>query len=400
MIISEHAPTSGNAIAPSMQADVNPLDMQKILESTLLNNSPSSIRSMQFQKREEVTWFDSPVLPQWLEQVSYDRMGYAHFFVVAATKLEEFNRSTGYKLTDGGIMLIPSPQTEESETSYQLDEVNGDGFQRRIDGLVQSHSKDKQFDFSSCRFVPQALEIQNDKMLNDISTETDLRKLYAEKLERLEEQDSKRIAEIEGTHRREYRKLEQELEKASKNKNATEDSSKRQQSRLLQLNTDIASLVNRLEIAKDRPAKPSGVCDWASQNFADRMFIHERAQRAMKAIQNEEIDINLLCDSLEYLANEYWDMQCGNIDDNECQRLCSLFYNRPFEVVSNSDRSMRDYSDDYTISYKKKNTLLTQHLKVGKDPMRLVRIYFFFDKAEQKFVVGSMPKHLRIASYQ
>ena len=62
------------------------------------------------------------------------------------------------------------------------------------------------------------------------------------------------------------------------------------------------------------------------------------------------------------------------------------------------------YPEDYTIPYRKNgrdtDTQLALHLMVGKDPMRLVRIYFFYDKADQKIVVGAMPKHLRIAGYQ
>ena len=89
----------------------------------------------------------------------------------------------------------------------------------------------------------------------------------------------------------------------------------------------------------------------------------------------------------------------GNIDVNECQRLCALYYNRPFEVGESGDRNMKDYASDYTVKHKKENALLTHHLKVGKDPMRLVRIYYFYDKSDRKIVVGSMPKHLRITSY-
>jgi len=88
-----------------------------------------------------------------------------------------------------------------------------------------------------------------------------------------------------------------------------------------------------------------------------------------------------------------------NIDNNECQRLCSLYYNRPFEFGECGDRNIRDYASDYTVTHEKVNAPLTHHLKVGKDPIRLVRIYYFYDKTDRMIVVGSMPKHLRIACY-
>ena len=403
VVISEHVPasTSSRSIDPGTAAKLPEQmpDLEKLLTPGYARYRSALGNTMDFPKKDEDEWQANPVLPDWLPRISHDRMGYAHLFVVAAPNTGAFNSVTGYKLPDGGLLIIPPPQAREQESSFPYTVVSGDDFHHFLDDAIQNYAKEKQFDFTHCCFVPQAQEIQAEKMLNDIHTEVELRTLYAEKLARLEEQDSKKIAEIEGEHRRDCRKLEQELARAKSQQKNAEDNLKHQQTRLLQLNNEVSTLVSRLGITKSRPAKLSGVCEWAAQHYGSRLLIHDRAQRMMKDIQNE-VDISLLCDSLEYLANEYWDMLNGNIDEQERQRLCFLYYNRPFEVVANSDRSMRDYPNDYSIAHRKGNAQLTQHLKVGKDPMRLVRIYFFYDRADQKIVVGSMPKHLPIASYK
>jgi hypothetical protein len=387
-------------VAPSI--DANPTDeipdLDKLIKSNLKSSFQSPGLNLPMQK-ESLILQASPILPSWLDNMSNYRMGYAHFFVVADTIREELCHAINKDLPNGGILFVPSPQTEEKETHYTYNNTCSKGFDIKLGNLVQNYSKDKRFDFSFCTFVPQAQELQDEKMLKSIHSETELRKIYADKLAHLEDRDSKRIAEIEGDHQRQYRKLEQELDKALKKAKTSEEKYKRQQSRLVELNSEIADFAKRLEISKTRPSKPASICEWVTQHFDSRIIIHDRAQRLMKDIQNEEVDVNLLCDALEYLANEHWDLINGNIDAKECQRLCSLYYNRPFEYGECGDRNIKDYASDYTIKHKKENALLTHHLKVGKDPMRLVRIYYFYDKTDQKIVVGSMPKHLRITSY-
>ena len=41
------------------------------------------------------------------------------------------------------------------------------------------------------------------------------------------------------------------------------------------------------------------------RHYSSHIIIHERTQRLMKDIQNEEVDVDLLCDALEYLANDH-----------------------------------------------------------------------------------------------
>jgi len=390
VLVAEH--TSQN----TEKADLP--NLEKILSNKSIGFSPTKINDLNLNDNNTKSQSD-PELPSWLDAMAHKHMGYAQFFVVSETIRDEFCNTIPCDLPNGAILLMPSPQTDDNPVIYTHKKVTSSRFTESLDDILQNYSKYKTFNFTDCLFVPQAKEIQNDKMLKDIHDETELRRLYEDKLKRLEDQDNKHIAEIEGRHQREQRKLELELEKAINKKKAAEDTSDRHKKGLVKLNTEVSELAKRLEITKTRPVKPSGVCDWVTKYFNQRIIIHDRAKRLMKEVQNEELDLNLLCDALEYLAHEHWDMINEIIDDNECQRLCSLYYNRPFEYGECGDRNIRDYSSEYIVTYKKANVPLTHHLKVGKDPMRLVRIYYFYDKADKKIIVGSMPRHLRITSY-
>jgi len=403
VVVAEYLPSVKSMQLKTDKVDTSPPgslpDIDEVLRNSFKNFSSSLDHKLPTQKAK-TTQQEPPALPEWLKQLAYERMGYAHVFSISETIRDEFNKVTGYKLTNGGAVLLPAPQAKEMEMHFSHKDVSSEGFCKKLDDLVWNYSKDRHFDFSFCRFVPQALERQTDKMLKDIHTEKDLRKLYEEKLSQSIDQDSKQTAEIEGQHRRKQNKLEHELEDTIKKLKAAEQNTKQQQMRLMLLNSENQTISKRLELTKARPQNVAKVCDWAIEHYGSQIVIHERAQRQMKEIKNEDVDLNLICDALEFLANEYWDELNGIIDLEESLRLCSLYYNRPFEVGECGDRNIRDYPEDYCISHNSKSIQLTHHLKIGKDSKRLVRIYFYYDKADQTILIGSMPKHLRTTSYQ
>ncbi|MCL1806786.1 MAG: hypothetical protein FWG31_03685 [Oscillospiraceae bacterium] len=373
------------------------------IEATFRNRFFNTERHLREVKDVSISQKSDPILPSWLNDISHYRMGYAHFFVVAAECRDEFNRASGYALSNGGVLFIPPPQIDERETVFSCEEVSGESFFYKIDNMVAIYLREKQFDFTSCCFVPQAQEKHMEKILQNKHTETELKKYYAERLAQTEERHGKHLSEMEGANRREVRKLEQGLEKECGRKTALENQIAQLQAKLEQEKLETKNLTHRLQMLRIRPSKSSSVCDWVELTFGSRVMIHERVRRTMKDIQSSEVDIDLLYDAIEYLAYEHWDELNSVIDNAECRRRCSLYYNRPFEVCRNSDSSIQRYPEDYIIPYKKNgrdvDTHLLWHLKIGTDSKNLLRIYFFYCKENRKIVIGSMPNHLRIVDY-
>lgn len=152
-----------------------------------------------------------------------------------------------------------------------------------------------------------------------------------------------------------------------------------------------------------RPKTPQEVPDWVQKNFAGRLEFHQRAVRLIQSVSADEIDMQLLCDAIEYLAYEYRDLKAGILSWEDVKRRCSEKYGRPFEVTGCGDTAIEMYSKQYKIKYrigfkgKAVETPLNEHLKVGNTAGNLIRIYFLYDDERQVIVVGSLPYHLKVA---
>lgn len=126
----------------------------------------------------------------------------------------------------------------------------------------------------------------------------------------------------------------------------------------------------------------------------------------IQSVSVNDVDMQLLCDAIEYLAYEYRDLKAGIISWDEVNQRCSEKYGRPFEVTGCGETSIEMYSRQYKIKYKLGfkgkpiETPLNEHLKVGNTAGNLIRIYFLYDSERKVIVVGSLPYHLKVAQIQ
>ena len=163
---------------------------------------------------------------------------------------------------------------------------------------------------------------------------------------------------------------------------------------LKQENEKIRKINEHLMNCRNRPQRMDKIPEWIKTTFEGRIELHERAVRMLSKEENSAISIDILCDALEYLAQEYLDVLQGKISPDEANKICAYKYQRPFRVIPTGS-AYRTYSD-YNIVIDKTNHFLDLHLTWGVNVETLIRIYFFYDKNVKKIIIGSLPRHLPV----
>ena len=171
-----------------------------------------------------------------------------------------------------------------------------------------------------------------------------------------------------------------------------------------------AFLVNELsdlrkargETAIPLPTSYSEMPRWVDLYFADRLFLHSKALRAIKAAEFE--NIGLVYESLKLLAECYWPMR-ANYDQEKRRQLSENWeagiqrLHLEYNARSMTPNRLGEFRDAYTISYRigqSEKQVLGPHLKSGnaKEERFCMRIYFIWDDERHIVVIGHLPSHL------
>ncbi len=347
-----------------------------------------------------------PYLPLDLSNLTRYRMSYAQFFVLNAFLREDFIKLTGQVLPNGGVLICEPEMLGGKLTIYKYEEVMRQGFIERLDSFVQNYPRDKDLErvFKRCVFIPDAKDLEKKNLLKTLKTKEEIANYYSKEQEATAEK-----------HRLELNKASSAASKIIENTQKEKDDL---ENKLRKLNEDLISMktenknlsmrlndeIQRRHILRDRPRLPGDVCQWVKQWFDGKLEFHEKAEKIMYKLQPEQVDLNLLCDALEYLATEYWNAHNGLINETVRDTLCGLKYGRPFDVCP-TGASIEVFPTEYKIKYNKGykgkpvETPLDLHLKVGVDSENLLRIYFLYDKEKRLIIVGSLPNHLPTPNY-
>ena len=134
--------------------------------------------------------------------------------------------------------------------------------------------------------------------------------------------------------------------------------------------------------------------------------MHQRTERLLANKSAQGVNINLLCDAIDFLATDYWEYRYQQLPTEEMNRRCSEKYDRGFDVRKVGDMTVAYTPYEYKVKYQMTGTAkareypLEWHLGVGSDPETLLRIYFFHDDTAKKIVIGSLPEHLPAVQIQ
>ena len=154
---------------------------------------------------------------------------------------------------------------------------------------------------------------------------------------------------------------------------------------------EYVSFINR---KASRPSKHNEIADWISSY--KYVIFDKKAVDCLNRNDAENVDIGIICDSLDYLEYVYSQYLFEGMDKEELNNKSSEIYNRPF-IVSPSGIPV-SAKGECKIKYAFEDGIRREyppdmHLKVGNHG-ELIRIYFIIDKNNKKIVVGSLPNHL------
>jgi hypothetical protein len=349
-------------------------------------------------------------LPFSVADLARFKMGYAQIFVLPMAQRDVFADLTGCKVEPGGTLIIepeifastvqrfPYPEKKHREALYQT-----------IDEYVQNYPKGKDLSFGGCLFLTDAKDLAQKQVIELHKSVEEIAEAYDLRLRTLEDLRQHELS-AQRTHLQEkeakiqrlqdsIRRLEEDKDRLRAEIGARDEANRKRQAE------QECHRLRQIQL-QDRPQKPADVPAWVEKYFAGKMIFHERAQDMIQKVTPDRVNLPLLCDALEYLAEEYRDTLLGELHVLESNQRCSEKYGRPFTVVSDKGPSIEmfpaEYKIKYTIGFKGKpvDTALDLHLKVGHDPDNLLRIYFLYDKEQKRIVVGSLPEHLRTWTYR
>ncbi|MCE5195887.1 MAG: hypothetical protein LLG09_01980 [Negativicutes bacterium] len=346
-----------------------------------------------------------------ITNLAHYRMGYAQFYTLPLEQQKNFVKYSGQAIGCGDVLLFEplSFGGDVLRSPYQNSKADSRLSGSDWEKFSQDYCRNKPVLFGNVVFLPEAKEIDRSHMVNRTQSKEELLHALEEREEAIKERYQTELQEAEGQVIQRDRKisaLKEEIHNLDvRNRELREQMEllkEKHQTELQESKNEILRLRN----LKNRPVRPTEVAGWVAAEFKDRLVFHQRACAEMSAVEPNEINLELLCNALEYLATDYRDNLLGIIDTMEMQRRCAQKYEQPFKITPVNGVSVEKYAREYKIKWrigfkgKPVECPLNLHLKAGIDNTKLIRIYFLYDSALKLIVVGSLPDHLPTISYK
>lgn len=148
------------------------------------------------------------------------------------------------------------------------------------------------------------------------------------------------------------------------------------------------------------PDEPTydGLPDWVNRNFGERLILHPRARRSLKEAKFD--DVGLVYRAVRFLATDYWRMRTRNAGEGDFRRRYeeSLQTLRLDDTPSITATGTGLARDSFHCEWDGRKLMLDMHLKnrgPGHDPKKCFRLYYTWDDASRKVLVGHLPGHMK-----
>ena len=191
--------------------------------------------------------------------------------------------------------------------------------------------------------------------------------------------------------------LETELETSRSRCDSMAAEAEKQKSLAQKFSSAVGFYREKACAAANFPTDREHICKWAAETFPGTLEIHKNAAFSLKKY-DRPLNCAALCDGL-YFLHGYALFRQGKIS-RETLSLYGEEFN--WEVQGCGKSAMKMFPSDYSVPVLQNGQTISRaldlHIKYGVDPQHWIRIYFFYDEAAQRVVVGYMPDHLRTVS--
>ena len=395
---------------PNMEFNLgtSPFDLSVMLKTANIPAGTVPLHVTMTSKKNS-TEKKAPFVPYDTDLFTKARLAYVHSFHLPADQFDSFGKIHQITVKSGDILFIEPHELGAGILRYQYSEDSQEKNFSDLMTISRDYMRKKSMSFAGVVFLSGAKKMLSERYMKANMSVEDTIRDYDDRIQALHEEHLYELMERND-------KIQQQANKITRLKNQLDNASEQIEiirgqaaKEIEDAHKMVAGMAERMEYFESipkRPKTPQEIPDWVQNRFAGKLEFHQRAVRLIQDVSTNDIDMQLLCDAIEYLAVEYRDLKAGLINWADVSKKCSEKYGRPFEVTGCGDTAIEMYSNQYKIKYKTGfkgkpvETPLNEHLKVGKTAGNLIRIYFLYDDERKVIVVGSLPHHLKVAQIQ
>ena len=364
--------------------DVSDIKLEDFKENyTSLGNNTKSILNKAIQDNKE------PEDDFTLRNKAYANryLGYARAYFLSKKMFKSFKNLFNVKeVSVNSVFVVDAYNYQTKRYDYE----DKDKYQK----YIFNYTRDKVLDFHDVLFVTDA------RILIQRNNENAIQEIEKQLLEEQNKFEQFKSKQERSTRKNDYvfkDNSKDELIDTLKRLESTEKEKQVLNNEIDRLKREILNkneYIDYLHRKDDRPKYHKDIYTWALQ--FSYIVLDKKAKDCLDKKDAENVDIDVICDALDYLDKAYSKYLFENITIDELNDISDRIYGRPYNVspsgIPSSAKS--DCKIRYTFNNeKRKEYVLDQHLKIGRHG-ELLRIYFIVDKDRKKIVIGSLPNHL------
>ncbi len=348
--------------------------------------------------------------PYDLEEFCYSTFSYCRTYVLERPADEVFTSRTGVRHRPGDVLILtPASGGGGSRVIPYRPSRDGKETLRSLREEIKNSLRAREIDFGNITFLSGAREhlLRHSAELTESAEAAGARfQAELEQLNAFWKNEVRERGQAVDALRDQLRRQKEYASRLEEEKSSLREEISAKEDALRTETAKREAVVGFWKRRYDQPKDYEGIEAWVREHFSDRLYLHPRAVSRMLTRSCQCAAVDLVCDALDYLATDWWEMRYLQLPREAALTRCAEKYGRPFDVAPIGQMTIGFTPGEYKIRYGK-NAVgkacergLDFHLRVGNDSENLLRIYFLHDDEKKLIIVGSLPDHLKSVSIQ